>query len=87
MKNLFNPEKKVQMSLVGLDGNAFSSMGAFSASAKLQGWTKEEVKVVTEACMSGDYDNLLQVLIAHTEEVNDVEEDDYDTNNLIQMGR
>lgn len=68
MKNLFNPAKKVVMSLVGLDGNAFSLMGAFAVSAKLQGWTKEEVKIVTDACMSGDYDHLLQVLIAHTDD-------------------
>lgn len=77
MKNLFSPAKKVVMSLVGIDGNAFSLMGAFAASAKLQGWSKEEIKVVTDACMSGDYDNLLQVLIEHTTE-EDMEDDDDD---------
>jgi ABC-type uncharacterized transport system permease subunit len=78
MKNLFNPPKKVVMSLVGLDGNAFSLMGAFAASARLQGWTKEEVDVVITACKSSNYDNLLQVLIEHTtEEGLDDDEEDY----------
>lgn len=73
MNNLFSPAKKVVMSLVGLDGNTFSLMGAFSACARIQGWTKDEISVVTNACMSGDYDNLLQVLIEHTDD--DIMED------------
>lgn len=72
MNNLFNPEKKVTLTLVGLDGNAFSLMGAFRSQAREEGWTPEEIKIVLDECMSGDYDNLLQVLMAHTEP----EEDD-----------
>ena len=60
--------KKVKMRLVGLDSNAFSLMGAFKQNARRQGWNKEEIDVVMKKCMSGDYDNLLRVLIEHTEE-------------------
>jgi hypothetical protein len=60
--------KKVKMKLVGLDSNAFSLMGAFKQNARRQGWNKEEIDVVMKKCMSGDYDNLLRVLIEHTEE-------------------
>ena len=65
------PEKKVKMTLVGLDGNAFSLMGAFSENAKHQGWSKEEIKVVLDECKSSDYNHLLQTLIANTEEDED----------------
>ena len=60
--------KKVKMKLVGLDGNAFSLMGAFQQNARRQGWKKEEIDVVIKKCMSGDYNNLLRVLMEHTEE-------------------
>ena len=60
--------KKVKMKLVGLDGNAFSLIGAFRQNAQRQGWNKEEIQVVMKKCMSGNYDNLLRVLMEHTEE-------------------
>ena len=52
-------DKKVKLNLVGVDSNAFAIIGTFSQAAKRQGWTKEEVKVVTDEAMSGDYDHLL----------------------------
>ena len=66
-------EKRVKMTLVGLDGNAFSLMGAFRKNAKRQNWSEDEIKVVIDKCMSGDYDNLLSTLIEYTEE----EEEEY----------
>jgi len=59
--------KKVKMKLVGLDGNAFSLMGAFQRNARKQGWSKEEIDVVIQECMSGDYNHLLVTLMEHTE--------------------
>ena len=70
MTNLLDG-KTVQMNLVGLDGNAFSLMGAFSSNARRQGWTKQEIDTVINECMLGDYNNLISVLVAHTEEVED----------------
>ncbi len=57
--------KKVKLKLVGLDGNAFSLMGAFQRQATAEGWTRDEIKVVLDNCMSGDYDNLLRTLTEH----------------------
>ncbi len=59
--------KKVKLNLVGLDGNAFSLMGAFSKQAKKEGWTKQEINEVIEEAMSGDYNNLLRTLDEHCE--------------------
>jgi hypothetical protein len=59
--------KTINLSLVGLDGNAFSLMGAFSKQAKREGWTSDEIKSVTDDAMSGDYDHLLRTLINHCE--------------------
>lgn len=71
MANLFNPPKTITLTLVGLDGNAFSLMGAFQRQARREGWTQEEIKTVLDECMSGDYDSLLCVLMDHCEDVED----------------
>jgi len=65
MENLVNG-KQVKMELAGIDGNAFSLIGAFQREARQQGWTSEEMKLVADECMSGDYDHLLQTLMLHT---------------------
>ena len=59
--------KKVKMKLVGLDGNAFVLMAAFSRNAHRQGWTQEEIDKVLDECRSGDYNHLLATLIENTE--------------------
>lgn len=59
--------KKITLELVGLDGNAFSLMGAFSRQARREGWTQDEINTVLDDARSGNYDHLLQVLIAHCE--------------------
>jgi hypothetical protein len=56
----------VELTLEGLDGNAFSLMGAWRAAAKRQGRTPAEITAVLNECMSSDYDNLLCVLVNHT---------------------
>lgn len=59
-------DKVVNMTLSGRDGNPMNLMGAFGAEAKRQGWTRAEIDQVCDECMSGDYDHLLQTLLAHT---------------------
>lgn len=59
-------KKKVKLTLVGLDGNAFVLMGAFTNAARRQGWSKSEIDEVIDQCMSSDYNNLLRVLMANT---------------------
>jgi hypothetical protein len=77
MANLFTPPKTVNLTLVGLDGNAFSLMEVFQRQARKEGWSQEEIKLVLDKCMSDDYDNLLCTLMDHCNE-NDIEEEDED---------
>lgn len=65
--------KKVNLCLVGLDGNAFSLMGAFSRQARKEKWTSEEINEVLNDATSGDYNHLLGVLASHCEESEDIE--------------
>lgn len=51
--------KKVKLSLVGLDGNAFSIMGAFKKQAKKEGWKSEEVESIIDEATSSDYNHML----------------------------
>jgi len=55
--------KKISLKLEGLNGNAFSIMGAFSKQAKREKWTQEEVNKVIEEAKSGDYNHLLQTIM------------------------
>lgn len=57
--------KKVNLRLVGLDGNAFSIMGAFQNQAEREGWTSDEIKAVLDECMNGDYNHLLATIMKH----------------------
>jgi hypothetical protein len=59
--------KPVKLRLVGLDGNAWSLMGAFSAQARNEGWNRDQIAAVIDECMSGDYDHLLCTLSEHCE--------------------
>jgi hypothetical protein len=68
-------KKTVTLDLIGLDGNAFSLMGAFQKQARREGWSKEEIDSVITECTSGDYDHLLATLLDHCEPTDDF---DYD---------
>lgn len=68
-------DKKVEMTLVGLDGNAFALMGAFQREARRQGWEKDEIDIVLDECKSGDYDHLLATLMEYTEELDEGEDE------------
>ena len=70
--------KRVCMNLVGLDGNAFALMGAFSKEAKRQGWEPEEIKAVIDECKCGDYDHLLFTLMQFTEARYMKEDEEYE---------
>jgi len=65
--------KKVKMSLVGLDGNAFSLIGAFIKAARKQGYTSEEINAVIDKCIAGKYDHLLCTLMDNIESANSEE--------------
>jgi hypothetical protein len=45
-------KKQITLELAGLDGNAFSLMGAFQRQARREGWSKEEI--------NAEIDNMLE---------------------------
>lgn len=61
-------KKKIKLTLEGLDGNAFSLMGAFRKQARREKWTPEEINQVLDECMKGDYNHLLVTLMDVCEE-------------------
>lgn len=66
-------QKKVSLNLEGIDGNAFSIMGAFRKQARREGWSDAEVKAVIDEAMSGDYSHLLCTIMDHCESPDDSE--------------
>lgn len=57
--------KKIDLQLVGLNGNAFHLLGAFAAQARRESWTKDEINAVLTKAMAGNYDHLVCTLHAH----------------------
>ena len=58
-------KERVNLELVGLDGNAFFIMGAFQRQARTENWTKEEIDLVLKEARTGDYDHLLVTIMEH----------------------
>lgn len=75
-KTMSEITKQVSLDLIGLDGNAFSLMGAFARRARAEGWTPEEIGQVMSECKSGDYDNLLRTLLKYTKPSDGKSDDD-----------
>ena len=55
--------EKVKLTLVGLDGNAYALLGAFKSRARRQGFSDQFINDVISRATSGDYNNLLCVLM------------------------
>lgn len=55
--------KKVELVLVGLDGNAFALLGAFVRQARREKWTDKEIEAVTKEARSGNYSHLVATLM------------------------
>ena len=71
--------KKINLKLVGLDGNAFSIMGAFQRQARKEDWDKQEIDAVLNEARSGDYDHLLSTIMDHCEDPSEeYDDDDYE---------
>jgi hypothetical protein len=54
--------KKIKLNLIGLDGNAFSLMGAFQHQALKEGWSLLEINKVLDEAKSKDYNHLVVTL-------------------------
>ena len=56
--------RKLNLKLAGKDGNAFFLLGYFQSEARRRGWTEEEINEIRKRATSGDYNNLLRVLMS-----------------------
>lgn len=66
MKQVVN--KKVKLSLVGVDGNAYAIMATFTRAARKEKWTNQEIELVIEEAQSKDYHHLLNTILSHCQE-------------------
>lgn len=68
---------RVEMQLVGADGNAFSLLGTFRKEARKQGWDLASIEKVSTHAISGDYNNLIATLFEFADDVG-IEDNDED---------
>ena len=59
--------QKPRLQLSGEDGNIFFILSRARKTARLAGWTTEQIDAMTKECESGDYDHALQTLMEHFE--------------------
>jgi hypothetical protein len=55
--------KKPCVKLAGEDGNAFAILGRAREAMQSVGWSRAEIAEFTDKAMSGDYDNLLIIVM------------------------
>jgi phosphoserine aminotransferase len=55
----------IPCNLIGVDGNAFALMGHWRKNAKRAGRTQEEIKLVLDEAMQGDYNQLISTLLKY----------------------
>ena len=67
---------KAQVKLVDEDGNAFSILGRTIKALRHAGATKEDIKQFQEEAMEGDYNHLLQTVMAWVSTDEDEEEEE-----------
>jgi hypothetical protein len=73
----------VHVKLVGEDGNAFAILGIVTRAMRKANLPKEEIDQFRSEAMSGDYDNLLCVVMDWVN--TDDEEDNYETKYEYQL--
>lgn len=56
---------KPKVKLIGEDGNAFSILGRYLKEAKKNNWSKEEIERFMTEARSGDYDDLLRIVMKY----------------------
>lgn len=71
MKNSTPTLLKVNFSPIGIDGNAYAIMAAFSKAARRDGYPKDSIDAVIKDAMSGDYDHLLSVIMHNSVDSDD----------------
>ena len=57
---------KVAFDLEGLNGNAYAILAAWRGAARRQGIPSEEIDAITQKAKSGDYHQLVGILMEHS---------------------
>lgn len=57
--------EKLNLRLVGVDGNAFFLLGAFVKQAKKENWSEEDIDKIINEAKSKDYKHLLSTLSSY----------------------
>lgn len=70
MGNLVN--RKLNTTLVGVNGNAYTLMAHFQQTARRQGWKQGEIDLVLEEARKSDYGHLVATLDDYCEEFEEV---------------
>lgn len=65
--------KKVKLSLIGVDANIYRVFSAFSKQAKCDGWTKEEIGRVVNRAKDGSYKHAANTIMEHCEDPDELE--------------
>ena len=55
--------KKLNLNLVGKDGNAYFLLGYAKREARKAGWSNEKIEELIKEATNGDYQHLLSVLL------------------------
>jgi hypothetical protein len=55
----------IPCNLIGVDGNAFALMGHWRKNAARAGRTQEEIKLVLDEAVQGDYNQLISTLLKY----------------------
>ena len=58
--------KKVELDLVGLNGNAYAILGAFRRAARRAKWKESEIGAVVTEAKSAGYDHLVGTVVHHS---------------------
>jgi hypothetical protein len=64
-------EKKVNLNLIGVNGNTYAIMGAFRKQARKENWTAQGIQAVITDAKSKDYNHLLATIENHCEPIED----------------
>jgi hypothetical protein len=74
---------KAELQLVGLDGNAWSIMGAVKGAMRSAGYSNQAQSEMVEDATSGDYNHVLQTAMFWTDSPDEDEDDDPDFDALV----
>jgi hypothetical protein len=76
---------KAELQLVGLDGNAWSIIGATKQAMRTWGYSSQAQHEMSEDATSGDYNHVIQTAMFWTDSPDeDEDEDDWEDNEMCE---